>query len=205
MGCVLPSCVQGLAERGPRRDGGEGNKWSFFWGLVLLLLILVSFLLVGSLISIRRGHRYSDQRPSCSVVHFPSRGRARWVGGRRWPLSRRRQTSKGVSFYFPSIFFWWTAFYSFFKSMGFSIPLDMLVAMREPTPCYHDAYSVGIPKGAYGGKSGQSQHKTTVSPLIQSVFLVSKRTLYFFLGVGGLDAFYKSGIWLWIPVLSSLL
>ena len=104
VGCVLPSCVQGLAEPGPRGDGGWGNKWSFFWGLVLLLLILVSFLLVGSLISIRRGHRYSDQRPSCSVVHFPSRGRARWVGGRRWPLSRRRQTPKGSSFYFPSIF-----------------------------------------------------------------------------------------------------
>ena len=45
VGCVLPSCVQGLAEPGPRGDGGEGNKWSFFWGLVLLLLIMVSFLL----------------------------------------------------------------------------------------------------------------------------------------------------------------
>ena len=56
----------------------------------------------------------------------------------------------------------------------------MLVAMREPTPCYRDAYSVGIPKGAYGGKSGQNHCKTTVSPLIHSVFLVSKRTLYFF-------------------------
>ena len=71
VGCVLPSCVQGLAEPGPRGDGGWGNKWSFFWCLVLLLLILVSVLLVGTLISIRRGHRYSDQRPSCSVVHFP--------------------------------------------------------------------------------------------------------------------------------------
>ena len=48
--------------------------------------------------------------------------------------------------------------------------LSMLVAMREPTPCYRDAYSVGIPKGAYGGKSGQKHHKTTVSPLIKSVF-----------------------------------
>ena len=53
----------------------------------------------------------------------------------------------------------------------------MLVAMREPTPCYHDAYSVGIPEGAYGEKSGQSHYNTTVSPLIN--FLVSKRTLYF--------------------------
>ena len=105
VGCVLPSCVQGLAEPGPRGEWGWGNKWSSFWGLVLLLLILVSVLLIGTLINIRRRHRNSGQRPSCSVVHFPSRGRARWVGGRRWPLSRRRQTSKGVSFYFPCVSF----------------------------------------------------------------------------------------------------
>ncbi len=59
----------------------------------------------------------------------------------------------------------------------------MLVAKREPTPCYRDAYLVGIPKGAYGGKSGQNHCKTTVSPLSKSVFLVSKRTLYFFWGM----------------------
>ena len=98
VGCVLPSCVQGLAEPGPRGEGGWGNKWSSFGGLVLLLLILVSVLLAGNWINIRRGHRNSGQRPSCSVVHFPSRGRARCVGRRRWRLSRRRQSSKGVSF-----------------------------------------------------------------------------------------------------------
>ena len=30
VGCVLPSCVQGLAEPGPRGEGGWGNKWSSF-------------------------------------------------------------------------------------------------------------------------------------------------------------------------------
>ena len=170
VGCVLPSCVQGLAEPGPRGDGGWGNKWSFFWGLVLLLLILVSVLLVGTLISIRRGHRYSDQRPSCSVVHFPSRGRARWVGGRRWSLSRRRQTFKSLSFYFPSIFFWGNNFYSFFKSMGFSIPLGMLVANWVPTPCYNDAYSVGTPRWAFWGKGWQKYCGTTFSPFLDVSF-----------------------------------
>ena len=121
VGCVLPSCVQGLAEPGPRGEWGWGNKWSSFWGLVLLLLILVSVLLVGTLINIRRGHRNSGQRPSCSVVHFPSRGRARWVGGRRWPLSRRRQTSKGVSFYFPCVSFWENKFYSFFQEYCYGV------------------------------------------------------------------------------------
>ena len=70
----------------------------------------------------------------------------------------------------------------FFRCMVFIwvLLLGMLVAMREPTPCYHDAYSVGIPKGACGGKGRQNHCKTTVSPLLKCVFLVSKRTLYFF-------------------------
>ena len=117
VGCVLPACAQGSVEPSSRCFGRRGNKWSSFWGLVLLLLILVSVLLAGTLINIRRGHRYSGQRPSCSVVHFPSRGRGRWVGGRRWPLSRRRQTSKSVSFYFPFVSFWVNMLYSFFKSI----------------------------------------------------------------------------------------
>ena len=79
VGCVLPSCVQGLAEPDPREEWGWGNKLSSSWGLVLLLFILVSVLLIGTLNNIRR-HRNSGPRPSCSVVHFPSRGRARWVG-----------------------------------------------------------------------------------------------------------------------------
>ena len=93
VGCVLPTCAQGLVEPSSRWLGEGENKWSSFWGLVLLLLILVSVLLVSTWINIRRRHR--GQRPSC----FPSRGRARWVGGRRWRLSRRRQSSKSVSFY----------------------------------------------------------------------------------------------------------
>ena len=54
VGCVLPTCVQGLAEPGSRELGMGENKWSSFWGLVLLLLILVSFLLVSTWIHIRR-------------------------------------------------------------------------------------------------------------------------------------------------------
>ena len=133
-------------------EKGE-NKWSSSWGLVLLLLILVSFLLVSSWINIRRGHRHSGQRPSCSVVQFPSRGRARWVGGRRWRLSRRLQSSKRVSFSFP-LFFIDGGENFFFKGKVSCISslLDMLVAKREPTPCYNDAYSVGTPKWASSGE-----------------------------------------------------
>ena len=105
VGFVLPTCAQGLAVPGSRWLGEGEIKWSSSWGLVLLLLILVSVLLVSTLILMRRGHRHSGQRLSCSAVHFPSRGRARCVGRRCWRLSRRRLSSKGVSFYYPVVSF----------------------------------------------------------------------------------------------------
>ena len=164
VGCVLPSCVQGLAEPGPRVEWSGENKWSSSWVLVLLLLILVSVLLIN----IRRGHRHSGQRPSCSVVHFPSRGCARWVGRRRWPLSRRRQTSKDVSFYFPYVSFWENMMCSFLKSviMGFSLPLGMLVAKWVPTPCCNDAYSDFTPEWALWRKGWLKHCETTFSPYL---------------------------------------
>ena len=111
VGCVLPSCVcKVLAVPGSRWLGGGENKWSSSWGLVLLLSILVS-----TWIHIRRGRRHSCQRPSRHAVYLPSRGRARWVGGRRWRLSRRRQSSKGVSFYSPSVFFFLRENFTFFR------------------------------------------------------------------------------------------
>ncbi len=101
VGCLLPSCVQGLPEPGSR-FGNEGeNNWSFFWILVFLLFILVSVLLGGIWMNIRKECCYSGRRPSCSLMHFPSRSSARWVGGRRWPLSRRSQFSRKRTFYFP--------------------------------------------------------------------------------------------------------
>ena len=62
-----------------------------------------------------------------------------------------------VCLFISPVYFLWggTSFTLFFKSfdLGLSIPLDMFVAKWEPTPCYRDAYSVGIPKGACGRKS----------------------------------------------------
>ena len=98
LGWVLPTCAQGLVEPSSRWLGERENKWSSFWGLVLLLLILVTALLVSTWIHVGRGHRHSGQRPSRSTVHLPSRGRTCWVGGRRWRLSRRRQFHPKVSF-----------------------------------------------------------------------------------------------------------
>ena len=182
MGCLLPSCVQGLAEPSSRLWEKGENNWSFSWELAFLLFILMTVPLVSIWMNNRKECRHSGQRLSCSSVHFPFRGRARWVGGRRWPLSRRSQFSRKQTFYFPWVFFWETRLCRFFRCMVLMLDLllDMLVAKREPAPCYHDAYSVGILNGAYGGKSGQIHCKTTVSPRDKCVFLVSKRTLYFF-------------------------
>ena len=179
VGCVLPTCAKGSVEPGSRLLGQGENKWSSSWGLVLLLLILVSVLLASTWIHIRRGHRYSGQRLSCSAVYFPSRGRARWVGGRRWALSRRDQSSKSASFYFPFVF-WEENILPFFKGMVLFVfvLLDMLVAKWEPTPCYHDAYSVGTPNWAFRVKGWLTHCKTTISPLFGRFFLVCKRTFF---------------------------
>ena len=54
VGCVLPTCVQGLAEPGSRGSWGKING-SLFGELVFLLLFLVSVLLVSTWIHIGRG------------------------------------------------------------------------------------------------------------------------------------------------------
>ena len=74
----------------------------------------------------------------------------------------------------------------------------MLVAKREPTPCYHDAHSVGTPNGAFWVKGWLKLCKTMVSSLFGRFFLVCKQTTYLFLGglwfgcsiSGGPDSFY---------------
>ena len=114
----------------------------------------VSVLLVSTWIYIRRGHRHSGQRPSRSAAYFASRGRARWVGGRRWRLSRRRQFPRVRLFISHFLSFLGDQLYSFSKSMVsyFVVLLSMLEAKWEPTPCYRDAYSVGTPKWAFWEK-----------------------------------------------------
>ena len=107
VGCVLPTCPKGSVEPSSRWLGEGENKWSSSWGLVLLLLILVTALLVSTWIHIRREHRYSDQRPSRSAVYFPSQGiyirrEHRYCLG--WGTARRRQSSRKMSFYIPFIF-----------------------------------------------------------------------------------------------------
>ena len=153
VGCVLPTCAQDLVEPSSCCFGEGENKWSSSWGWVLILLILVAALVVSTWIHIRRGHRYSGQRPSRSAVYFTSRGRARWVGRRRWALSRRRQSPRKVPFY-SLLFFLEKAL--FFKCMVsyVCVLLSMLISQGEPMPCYRDAYSVDTLGGHHGRKAG---------------------------------------------------
>ena len=185
MGCVLPTCAQGLVEPSSRWLGEGENKWSSCWGSVLFWLILVSVLLVSTWIHSRRRHRHSGQRPSRSVAHFPSRGRARWVGTVLATVTTSPIFQVCV-FLFPFFIFWGgrNKFYSLSKNMvfGFCLPLGMLVAKREPTPCYHDAYSVGTPNRAFWEKGWQIHCKTMISPFFGRFFLVSKMTIFFFVG-----------------------
>ena len=69
----------------------------------------------------------------------------------------------------------------FFKGMFFfSIPLGMLVAKREPTPCYHDAYSVGTPNWASWVKGWQKHFKTMVSPFLGRFFFGKQKNYFLF-------------------------
>ena len=118
VGCVLSSCAQGLAEPDSRGLGVGESKWISFWGLVLLLSILVFYFLVNTWIRIRRRRRNSSRRLSCLAVHFSSRGPASKVGGRRLRLSRRCHFPKRRSFYFPLNYFRRSKLCSFYKGYG---------------------------------------------------------------------------------------
>ena len=66
VGCLLPSCVQGLAEPGSRFWEKGENNWSFSWELAFLFFILMSVPLVSIWMNTRKECRNSGQRPSCS-------------------------------------------------------------------------------------------------------------------------------------------
>ena len=54
VGCLLPSCVQGLAEPGSRFVENGENNWSFSWKLAFLLFILMSVPLASIWMNIRK-------------------------------------------------------------------------------------------------------------------------------------------------------
>ena len=98
VGCVLPSCVQGLADPVSRvGDLGEPN-WIMFWWSILLLSIGVCVLVGHGLIERWRRQRDSGQRSTHLVACSP-RGPARWVWGKALTIVAVLSSSKAASFF----------------------------------------------------------------------------------------------------------
>ena len=102
VGCVLPSCVQGFAEPGPRGEWSGENKRVPLFGVVLLLVILVLSLWGITWIITRGRRRHCSQRSSCPAVLFPLSGSCP-LG---WEAALATVTTlpclkKRRSFYFP--------------------------------------------------------------------------------------------------------
>ena len=178
VGCVLPTCAQGLVEPGSRGVGEGENNWTSFWWLVLLLLILVTALLVSTWIHIRREHRHSDQRPSRSAVYFPSRGSCPLGWGTACWFTCRDAANLLGKCLFIYFFFLKKKTLLFEKGMVLFIYalLSMPEAHWEPTLCYRDAYSVDTPRWGKGLANALQDH---VFFLFGRFFLVSKRTFFF--------------------------
>ena len=153
-----------------------------FRSSVLLLSLLVFFLLVNTWIHIGRRHRRSCWRPSDLAVHFPLRGRARWVGGRRWRLSRRRRSQKGASFSFPLQSFQGEENYVFFQLYGYfcCILLSMLVAKLEPTLVTMMHIRFVLPSGHVGGNTGRKTVRPHFPPWLDVFFWLTSGPLSFF-------------------------
>ena len=120
VGCVLPTCAQGLVEPNSRWLGEGENKWSSSWGLVLFLLILVSFLMVSTGIFIKReaSSQWSASIPLSGVL--PLAGSCP-LG---WETALATVTTSPISkesvFLFPFFYlFGGTSFAFFFKGYGF--------------------------------------------------------------------------------------
>ena len=113
VGCVFPTCAQGLVEPRSRWLWKGENKWSSPWGLVLLLLILVSVLLVSTWINIRR----ASSQWSASLLlggALPLSGSCLLGWGTALATVTTSPIFQGCVFYFPCVSFLEKKLYSFF-------------------------------------------------------------------------------------------
>ena len=153
VGCVLPTCAQGLVEPSSRWLGEGENKWSSFWGLVLLF--------VNPCVCPFGQHPDSHKEGaslqwSASILlggALPFSGSCPLGRGTALATVTTSPIFQGCVVLFPLYFFLGEQIKRLFKSMvfGFLLPLGVLVAKWVPTPCYRDAYSVGTIKCAFWG------------------------------------------------------
>ena len=172
MGCVVPSGVQGSAEPGPRVGVSGESDWVLFSEMILLLSIGVCFFWEHAWLERWRTQRHSGHRATRLAARSP-RGSARWVGRRRWRLSRRCHHQKRSPFGFPGEGFWRGKLCSLLVNWVFRYfgLLGVLVTEGEPTSGHHDVCSVGTLMGQFGRIIG----RTNLRP-----HLPRKRTIFFF-------------------------
>ena len=181
VGCVLPTCVQCLAEPGFRGLGEGENKWTSFGGLVLLLSILVSFLLVSTWIRIWSGivtvvGVHPAQRCTSPYGIVPV-GSGDGVGDCHDVADLHRERL------FISLFIFFKGkTMLFFREYGlFSVHAAEYAVSEQEPPLVTMMHFRWVPlSGHFGRNNWQKNRKTTLSPLFRRVFLVNKRTLFFF-------------------------
>ena len=124
VGCLLPSCVQGLAEPGSRFWEKGENNWFFSWGLAFLLFILMTVPLVSIWMNIRKECRHSGQRLSCSIGALPLSGScpSGW-GTALATVAAAANFPRKRTFYFPWFFSGRQNYAFFFRCIVFMLGL----------------------------------------------------------------------------------
>ena len=162
--CALPSCAQGLPGLGSREGGGAFLMpqlgWLFLWLVIVACLVLACASITHWGWLRQRRCRVSHCCPTLSRPVSP-RGQARWIGGRRWKMPRRRRLSQRWTRKFPS----WgklsrgkkKSFLIFFKNKKW---FCARVAQRDPTQSNNDTHKISKNYRGAGEEQRQKHCKT---------------------------------------------
>ena len=162
--CALPSCAQGLPGLSSREGGGAFLMpqlgWLFLWLVIFACLVLACASITHWGWLRQRRCRVSHCCPTLSRSVSP-RGQARWIGGRRWKMPRRRRLSQRWTRKFPS----WGKL-SWGKKKSFLILFKnkkwfcARVAQGDPTQSSDDTHKISKNYKGAGEEQGQKQYKT---------------------------------------------
>ena len=162
--CALPSCAQGLPGLGSRREEGAFLMpplgWFFLWLVVVACLALAYASIAHWGWRCLRRCRVC---PCCPTLMRPVslRGQARWIGGRRWKVPRRRRLSQRWTWKFP---LWgkniWGKPKSFLILFKNKIKLCARVAQRCPTHSNDDTHIISLDQLGIREGQGHKYYKT---------------------------------------------
>ena len=162
--CALPSCAQGLPGLSPCEGGGAFLMPHL--GQFFLWLVVVACLVLACASIAHRGWlclRRCRVCPCCPTLvrPVPLRGQARWIGGRRWKMPRRRKLSQRWTWKFP---LWGEKFWGKRKSLLILFKnkeeLCARVAQWGPTQSSDDTHIIYVDQLGVREKQGQRYFKT---------------------------------------------